>query len=170
MCAAFSVVNNDTKLSHDKRDHAREHLVRCTTLSAQKAYSMLLHIISTFSRVVDQPGMVANPSRGQLNRHNYIFLSPFAPGNLASRNGFDRVLRPQLTHSPPSGWIWRLLARFLPLSSTVSTYYTANRNRVSLEFIMSRKCAATNDVLYRESAGSGPVVLTVVPVTGSAWI
>ena len=32
-----------------------------------------------------QPGKVANPARGQLNRENqYISLSAFAPGNLVS--------------------------------------------------------------------------------------
>ena len=28
------------------------------------------------------------PARGQLNRKKYIFLSPFAPENLVSRDGF----------------------------------------------------------------------------------
>ena len=36
----------------------------------------------------DQTGRVANPARGQLNREMNISLSPFAPGNLVSRNGF----------------------------------------------------------------------------------
>ena len=36
---------------------------------------------------MDQPGKVANPARGQLNRENTISLSPFAPENLASRDG-----------------------------------------------------------------------------------
>ena len=31
-----------------------------------------------FQQSIDQPGMVANPARGQLNRENVFFLSQFA--------------------------------------------------------------------------------------------
>ena len=38
---------------------------------------------------MDQPGKVANPARGQLNREKAFFpLAPFAPENLVSRNRF----------------------------------------------------------------------------------
>ena len=33
---------------------------------------------------MDQPGKVANPARGQLNRKNIFSLSAFAPDNLVS--------------------------------------------------------------------------------------
>ena len=39
---------------------------------------------------MDQPGKVANPVRGQLNRENNIPLSPCVPENLVSRDGFSR--------------------------------------------------------------------------------
>ena len=39
---------------------------------------------------MDQPGKVANPARGQLNRGNKKSVSPFAPENLLSRDRFDR--------------------------------------------------------------------------------
>ena len=39
---------------------------------------------------MDQPGKVANPARGQLNRENNIPLSPSVPENLVSRDGFSR--------------------------------------------------------------------------------
>ena len=39
---------------------------------------------------MDQPGKVANPARGQLNRENSIPLSPCVPENLVSRDGFSR--------------------------------------------------------------------------------
>ena len=38
---------------------------------------------------MDQPGKVANPARGQLNRENNISLSAFVPENLVSRDAFD---------------------------------------------------------------------------------
>ena len=42
----------------------------------------------TDSKSMEQPGKVANPARGQLNRDNGLFLSPSAPENLPSRDGF----------------------------------------------------------------------------------
>ena len=39
---------------------------------------------------MDQPGKVANPACGQLNRENNIPLSPCVPENLVSRDGFSR--------------------------------------------------------------------------------
>ena len=39
---------------------------------------------------MDQPGKVANPARGQLNRENGIPLSPCVLENLVSRDGFSR--------------------------------------------------------------------------------
>ena len=37
---------------------------------------------------MDQPGKVANPASGQLNRENYFSLSAFAPENFVSRERF----------------------------------------------------------------------------------
>ena len=39
----------------------------------------------TYSKSMDQPGKVANPARGQLNREN-ISLSAFAPENSGDRD------------------------------------------------------------------------------------
>ena len=47
---------------------------------------------------MDQPGKVANPARGQLNRENKIPLSPCAPENLVSRDGFSRPVPRQPAH------------------------------------------------------------------------
>ena len=50
-----------------------------------------------------QPGKVANRARGQLNRENEYFnisLSPFAPENSVSRDGFSRPVPLQPAHSP----------------------------------------------------------------------
>ena len=46
----------------------------------------------------DGPGKVANPARRQLNRENIIPLSPFAPENLVSRDGFGRPVPHQPAH------------------------------------------------------------------------
>ena len=47
---------------------------------------------------MDQPGKVANPARGQLNRENDVPLSPCVPENLVSRDGFSRPVPRQPAH------------------------------------------------------------------------
>ena len=47
---------------------------------------------------MDQPGKVANPARGQLNRENNIPLSPCVPENLVSRDGFSLPVPRQPAH------------------------------------------------------------------------
>ena len=47
---------------------------------------------------MDQPGKVANPARGQLNRKNNISLSPCVPENLVSLDGFSRPVSRQPAH------------------------------------------------------------------------
>ena len=47
---------------------------------------------------MDQPGKVANPARGQLNRENNIPQSPCVPENLVSRDGFSRSVLRQPAH------------------------------------------------------------------------
>ena len=43
----------------------------------------------TYSKSTDQPGKVASPARGQLNRKNEYFpLSTFVPENLVSQGEF----------------------------------------------------------------------------------
>ena len=46
---------------------------------------------------MDQPGKVANPARGQLNREN-IPLFPCVPENLVVRDGFNRPVPRQPAH------------------------------------------------------------------------
>ena len=51
---------------------------------------MYVCMVITYSKGKDQPGKVANPARGQLNRENeFLPLSPFVPENLVSRDGFS---------------------------------------------------------------------------------
>ena len=47
---------------------------------------------------MDQPGKVANPARGQLNRGKNVPLSPCVPENLVSRDGFSRPIPRQPAH------------------------------------------------------------------------
>ena len=59
-------------------------------------------------------------------RKTVFSLSLFAPRNLLPWDGLGRSVPRQPAHSLYSGWIWRLLMRFLPLSAT-SFIDTANR-------------------------------------------
>ena len=52
---------------------------------------------------MDQPGKVANPARGQLNRENNIPLSLCVPENLVSRDGFSRPVPRQPAHLHTQG-------------------------------------------------------------------
>ena len=47
---------------------------------------------------MDQPGKVADPARGQLDRENNIPLSSCVPKNLVSRDGFSRPVPRQPAH------------------------------------------------------------------------
>ena len=52
----------------------------------------------TYSKSMDQPGKVANPARGQLNREINISVSALAPENLVSRDGFGSSVPRQPAH------------------------------------------------------------------------
>ena len=43
-----------------------------------------------FQQSMDRPSMFANPARGQLDRKTEYPLSPYAPENSVSRDGFGR--------------------------------------------------------------------------------
>ena len=50
------------------------------------------------SKSMDQPGKGANRAHGKLNRENVFSLSPFAPENLVSRDGFGSPVPRQPAH------------------------------------------------------------------------
>ena len=53
---------------------------------------------TTYGEGMDQLGKVANSARGQLNRDFFFSLSPFAPENLASPDGFGSPVPRQPAH------------------------------------------------------------------------
>ena len=82
----------------------------------------LKQLAITYSKGKDQPGKVANPARGQLNRENDFFPVPVR----ASKFGFVRRVRQSrpasACSSPYPGCIWCLLTRFLPSSAAASIF------------------------------------------------
>ena len=117
---------------------------------------------------MDQPGKVANPARGQLNRENGYRLSPYAPENLVSRDGFSNPVPRQPAHphtQAESGAYSRDSSRF-PLRRP---FIYLNRHTPSSQSRAYRvKQLRIDGIRCRESAGTGPVVLKVVPVKGAA--
>ena len=123
----------------------------------------------TYSKSKDQPGKVANPARGQLNRETNISLSAFAPENLVSRDGLGSPVPRQLAHlntqpEESGAYLWD--------SSRVPRrrpFIYLNRHTPSGQSLVNRATQLrTIGVHCREPAGSGPVFLKVVPVTGAA--
>ena len=88
---------------------------------------------------MDQPGKVANPARGQLNRENNIPLSPCVPENLVSRDGFSRPVPRQPAHLHTQAESGAYL-RDPPEFRGGVHYETAIHHRVSPKFIGSRNC------------------------------
>ena len=80
---------------------------------------------------MDQPGKVANPACGQLNRENEYF-----PVRVLRASEF--VLARRVRHSRPasacsspySGWIWCLLTGFLPSSAAAVIIQSINQSNV----------------------------------------
>ena len=74
------------------------------------------------SKSMDQPGKVANPARGQLNRENEYFPLPFVPENLVSRDGFGSPVPRQPAHRHTQAEYGAFLTGFLPISPAASIY------------------------------------------------
>ena len=55
-------------------------------------------MVITYSKSMDQPGKVANPARGQLNRENEYFPVRVRAENLVSRDGFGSPVPRQPVH------------------------------------------------------------------------
>ena len=97
-----------------------------------------------------------------------IPLSPYVPENLVSRDGFSRSVPRQPAYSPysaESGAYSRDSSRF----SRRGPFIFFNRHTPVGQCRVYRVTQLrANGVHCRESAGTGPVVLKVVPVTGAA--
>ena len=98
-----------------------------------------------------------------------ISLSPFAPKNLVSRDRFGRSVPRQLLlilHTQAESGAY--LTGFLPITAAVSIYlYRRPPSGHSRVYRVTQ--LRTDGVHCRESAGTGPAVLKVVPATGATF-
>ena len=120
---------------------------------------------------MDQPGKVANPTCGQLNRKKNVFSpSPCSRlrMDLASRDSFGLHVPRQPAYLPHLGAIWCLLTGLLPLSETASIYLdrklSSGQSRVYRVTYLR-----TEGVRHRESAVAGPGVFNASRVTDAAF-
>ena len=117
-----------------------------------------------------QSGMVANPARGQPHTENagegneFSLSSQFAPENFVSR---DRLLGRPVPRQPSNTYSRALL---LPPTFRDGVHlYRQSRSGRSRIYQVTQIMRIVGGVHRRESSGTGPVVLKVVPVTGAAF-
>ena len=111
---------------------------------------------------MDQPGKAANPARGQLNRENEYFPVPVRDWEF----GLGRRVRPSRPASACSISTLRLNVELshLPVSAAAAIYlYRQPSSGQSRVFQVTQ--LRVDGVHFRESAGTGPVVLKVIPVS-----
>ena len=131
-------------------------------------YGMYVCMVITYSRVwisrVRLPILLVVSLTGKMN----IPLSPYVPESLVSRDGFSRPVPRQPAHphtQAESGAYSRDSSRF----PRRRPFIYLNRHTPpgqSRGYRVTQLC--TDSVHCRESAGTGPVVPKVVPVTGAA--
>ena len=118
-------------------------------------------MVITYSESKDQPGKVANPARGQLNRENVHFPCP------RSRL---RIWSPETGSTVPSlvSLLISILRLNLVLTGGILPVFHISQPPSSQTRVNRVTQLYTDDVHCRESAGTGPVNSKVVPVTGAA--
>ena len=114
---------------------------------------------------MDQPGKVASPARGQLNRKMDISLSAFVPGNLVSRDGFGSPVPRQPAHlhtqAESGAFTYGIPPEFRSGVHYLFIYYRHTPSGQSRVYWVTH--LRTDGVHCRESAGTRPVNLKVVP-------
>ena len=116
----------------------------------------------------DQPGKIANPARGQLNR---IFFLPVLVRawefGLARQVWQSRLA--SACSSPYSDWIWCLPIRDSSRLPRRHPYFYLHRHTPSGQSRVYRVTQLRTDGVHcRESAGIGPLTLKIVP--NGCWL
>ena len=95
---------------------AKYGLVKNGHFSARSMYVCMYVCMygHTYSRSMDQPGKVANPAGGQLNRENGYFPVRVRAWKFGLARQVRQSRPASACSSPYSSWIWCLLTGFLP--------------------------------------------------------
>ena len=112
-------------------------------------------MVITYSKSIDQPGKVAKPARGQLNKEINISLSPFASENVILRDGFGSLH----TQAEPGAYL-RDSSRF---SRRCPFIYLNHHTPSGQSRVYRITQLRTDGVHCQESVDTGPVSLEVVP-------
>ena len=121
---------------------------------------MVLH---TYSKSMDQPGKVVNPACAQLNRENKYFVSAFAPENLVSRDGFGNPVPRQPAHLRTLAESGAYLRDPPEFRDDVHLFILNCHTPSGQSRVYRVTRLRTDGVHCRESYGTGPVNLKVVP-------
>ena len=136
-------------------------------LTTSRGY-MYVCMVITYSRVwinrVRLPILLVVSWTGKMD----IPLSPYAPENSVSRDGFSCPVPHQPAHSAYPGWIWCLLTGFLQISARRPFIYLERHTPSGQSCVDRVTQFRTDGVHCRESAVTGPVVLKVVPVRSAS--
>ena len=91
----------------------------------------------------------------------------WCPERMGRKHTHTHTLSILKLHSPYSNWIWCLLTEFLPSSAATSIHLFKPPHAIGPVAVYRLTQLRTDSVHCRESAGTGPVNLKVVP-TGAA--
>ena len=110
--------SRETKFSGANGDRAKFQFPCLGNLEQDLQPSMVITLSRVWINRARLPILLVVSWTGKMN----ISLSPFAPENLVSRDGFGRPVPRPPVPSPHPDWIWCLLTGFLPTSAAASIY------------------------------------------------
>ena len=112
---------------------------------------------------MDQPGKVANPARGELNKGKTKSLSAFAPENLVSRDGFGSPVPRQPAHLYNQDEYGAYLRDSSRVSRRRPYIYVKSPNAIGGQSrVYGVTQLRTDGVHCRESAGTGVVLYVCI--------
>ena len=125
---------------------------------------MVTHTARVWINRVKLPILLVVSRAGKIN----IFLSAFAPENLVSRDGFGSPVQRQPAHLHTQAESGAYLRDTSRVPRRRPFIYFKPPYAIGSARVYRVTQLRTDGVHCRESAGTGPVVFKVVPVTGAA--
>ena len=98
-----------------------------------------------------------------------LSLSPFAPKNSVSRDGYGRPVPRHPAHSAREESDWLVLSHEISPTFHGGVHFFTPSTAIGSVPSYGVTHLRTDDVHCREAAGAGPVALKIVPATGAAF-